>query len=681
MNIKKITEDEVRSLWVQRLSDTPNRGGKFGTPGLSAAEIKAVYDALALRIVERYNELVDGMLAGELASLIPSGHEKETLEDLLAGVKSGDLAAYLTVDGIRTLAALAAAFDTHAHEGEYAPLVGGKIPPAVLPADYGSALQGLREDILTTEAERAEADEIHDRLLKGLSEAVERLSLKEEESAATDEEQDRLLHLLGESVENIEGREIEQDLSMQRLDGRLADCELLAEKALAKTHLLAGRVKNLALATEGLAYEFSEITGKTRYLPVPQDALPTAAIKRLGGGAPGANAMEIPKEAEMVNATGIHCGKREGDVLRQTRAPLGVDTCWPDIRLSLVPYQKYTVGFDIYIGTDTAAGDAPFVFGCYRNEEGIHLYKKGFTVAERGVWVRRAVTFLAPARTTSAGAYGDSGALMLGYSGSQALGDEGVLFRNLSLDEGETDGSYLSPEGRDPVPVTAICSHGVNLLPFPYPYKNPERSLGGLSFTEMEDGSLVINGTAEKNVSYTLYSENDGLRLPEGTVYIAPLESGSASLYLKLGSAGDVWRSGVAQLSKNDEYHDRYYAYLYITQGSVLENVRIYPFVCLGTSARAPVPYRAPFRYPIPETIASLPGYGRPDNYLDFEDGCYLERRGADGTMLDEELTLPLDDSFLPGGCLEVTPGGMIEFESEAKESVASTVLFEIKKG
>ena len=78
MSIKKITEEEVRSLWVQRLSDTPNRQGKFGTMGLSAAEMKAAYDALPLRLVEAYNTLVDAIEGGELAAFIHTP-EGETL--------------------------------------------------------------------------------------------------------------------------------------------------------------------------------------------------------------------------------------------------------------------------------------------------------------------------------------------------------------------------------------------------------------------------------------------------------------------------------------------------------------------------------------------------------------------------------------------------------------------------
>ena len=32
--IEKITDAEVKSLWIQRLPDAPNRGGRYGTRGI-----------------------------------------------------------------------------------------------------------------------------------------------------------------------------------------------------------------------------------------------------------------------------------------------------------------------------------------------------------------------------------------------------------------------------------------------------------------------------------------------------------------------------------------------------------------------------------------------------------------------------------------------------------------------
>lgn len=139
-HIQKITEQEVRALWVQRLSDTPNRAGRYGTPGLTAAEVKAAYDALSLRIVEAYNTLVDAIESGTLTESIPVLGEKK-LSEVLSDIKSGNLAAYLSVDGFRSLSSLAAEFDTHTHPA-YAPLAGSEEQPFAVgePASGADAL-------------------------------------------------------------------------------------------------------------------------------------------------------------------------------------------------------------------------------------------------------------------------------------------------------------------------------------------------------------------------------------------------------------------------------------------------------------------------------------------------------------------------------------------------------------
>ena len=120
--IEKITDAEVKSLWIQRLPDAPNRGGRYGTRGMNAAELKAAYDALSLRIVSHYNALVDYLNAGGLAGQLPGAREGTNLEEFLEEIRSGSFSTYLTVDGSRSLSALAAAYDAHTHDGVYAPV-------------------------------------------------------------------------------------------------------------------------------------------------------------------------------------------------------------------------------------------------------------------------------------------------------------------------------------------------------------------------------------------------------------------------------------------------------------------------------------------------------------------------------------------------------------------------------
>lgn len=145
--IEKITDEEVRSLWIQRLPDAPNRGGRYGTRGMSAAELKAAYDALSLRIVSHYNALVDHLNNGELSEQLPGAREGTNLSEFLEDIRSGALSAYLTVDGTRTLAALAAAYDTHTHDGVYAPVEDiASLQRAIAEAGQsgGDAIRGVR---------------------------------------------------------------------------------------------------------------------------------------------------------------------------------------------------------------------------------------------------------------------------------------------------------------------------------------------------------------------------------------------------------------------------------------------------------------------------------------------------------------------------------------------------------
>ncbi len=65
MNVRKITEDEIRENSVASLSTRPNEGTGYGRKGLSADELKAAFDALGRLNAMRYNELVEALENGE----------------------------------------------------------------------------------------------------------------------------------------------------------------------------------------------------------------------------------------------------------------------------------------------------------------------------------------------------------------------------------------------------------------------------------------------------------------------------------------------------------------------------------------------------------------------------------------------------------------------------------------
>lgn len=255
MNIRSITEEEVRERWVQRLSDTPNRRGRFGTAGMTAAEMKAAYDALPLLIVGRFNALVDAILTGEINAILPAT-EDESLADLLAGIRSGRFAELLTVDGTRTLTALAAALDTHNHKDAYAPLgEDGRIPPSLLPTGYDPKFE-------EAEQERAEAEARREAVIRAVEETI--AALEERES-----ERDR--------------RESERAMRLETIDARLTDAEATVREDTRLVRALSHTVENLSAASLGMTHTFLEDSTAAVQKRPPDATLPWARILSLGG--------------------------------------------------------------------------------------------------------------------------------------------------------------------------------------------------------------------------------------------------------------------------------------------------------------------------------------------------------------------------------------------------------------
>ncbi len=658
MNIRKITEEEVRSLWVQRLPDTPNRAGRFGAPGMSASEIKKAYDALALRIVERYNELVDSVLAGEVASTLPTGNGDDTLEDFFADVKNGELATYLTVDGERALSALAAAFDCHDHDGEYAPLVNGKLSASLLPDGYESVFADAEADRAAAELERAaeEAERVAEGAGRGAAEG----------------RREALMAAFEETIAAIEESEAERDRRLGDALQTVEEVRAVSEEAAVTAAKLSQEVANLRKATEGVVYEEQEDARPFYRKIVPNGALPYAAIASLGGGCSGATAIDVPDGRSFIDAAGTVCGYTDGGVFYQSANP-GVGARWEGIDLVLVEGAKYTIGFEIFVDplipTNTHGN---YSFGITRNDKWLLCIST--TCPQRGSWVRRTITFTAPSRLTEDGYLSSTGELFLGYTGADELLGTGVRFRHVSVTRGDTD-TYIPRNKGIGVDTTAVVSHGANLVPYPYPAAHAYR--GGVTSKTLKDGTLILNGEALEDISFILYNTQHGLDLPEGEVYIHSAIAPGVELILITGE--ELRFQNKAVLSRDDQYFGRYFLYLYIHKGTVFENKRILPFLCLG-GAREPVMYRAPIRYEIPEEVRALPGYGITGNHLDLEAGVFRQTVDEEGIALAKEAVTPLPEDFVRGCVLPVEAGGFITMENAGCEAVDSTVIYEIKK-
>ncbi|MBO7762085.1 MAG: hypothetical protein J6T24_04750 [Clostridia bacterium] len=275
MSIRRITEEEVQALWVQRLPDTPNRTARFGTAGLSAREMKAAYDALPLRIVEHFNEVVDLILGDGLAEAIGTPLGK-SLAAFFRDITSGEAAAYLTVDGTRTLAALAAALDTHAHDGRYVPLSeDGRIAGEYLPESLAELLPGEEERIhaetarATAEAARATAE----------GERAEAEKKRAEAAAAAES----VIAAVREAEEARTVREAAREARLLSVEERISEAE---ERSETTERTLIGHsitLQNLAAAARGNTHVFTSDTERRYRKTVPEDVLPYARLVALGG--------------------------------------------------------------------------------------------------------------------------------------------------------------------------------------------------------------------------------------------------------------------------------------------------------------------------------------------------------------------------------------------------------------
>lgn len=85
--LPNISQAEASSLGVVSLADRPNEGSRYGSGGLSAAELKKRFDALPNFIREKYNKIVDMLAGADAAKYITIGDAEsplgETLYDFL----------------------------------------------------------------------------------------------------------------------------------------------------------------------------------------------------------------------------------------------------------------------------------------------------------------------------------------------------------------------------------------------------------------------------------------------------------------------------------------------------------------------------------------------------------------------------------------------------------------------
>lgn len=89
---QKITQAEIDARAVSNMPIRPNDRSSYGMGGMNAAQVRARFDALALLVIARYNELIEEIESGELV-----GENDDKLTKLLADVLDGNLSGRLQV--------------------------------------------------------------------------------------------------------------------------------------------------------------------------------------------------------------------------------------------------------------------------------------------------------------------------------------------------------------------------------------------------------------------------------------------------------------------------------------------------------------------------------------------------------------------------------------------------------
>lgn len=107
MALDKITADKIYEHSMERVANRPTAAARFGTGGLSPAQLKARYDQLSLDAINKINELIDKIKAGAdgdtilkyMQTPIPGDDDDtpRTLYELLQDITNGNVATYLTL--------------------------------------------------------------------------------------------------------------------------------------------------------------------------------------------------------------------------------------------------------------------------------------------------------------------------------------------------------------------------------------------------------------------------------------------------------------------------------------------------------------------------------------------------------------------------------------------------------
>ena len=162
----------------------------------------------------------------------------------------------------------------------------------------------------------------------------------------------------------------------------------------------------------------------------------------------------------------------------------------------------------------------------------------------------------------------------------------------VQLELGSTATEYEPPiTGREL--TVNVC--GKNLLK--YPYYDTTKTINGVTFTDNGDGSVLVNGTATKNVYFSL---NSNKAFPAGK-YVLGKSKDNVVIYIdkylnnvfyqRIATSIETVRELIFNVSEEDAQKYTYRFGIQLNKDNIADNVTIYPQLELGDTATAYEPY------------------------------------------------------------------------------------------
>ncbi len=222
------------------------------------------------------------------------------------------------------------------------------------------------------------------------------------------------------------------------------------------------------------------------------------------------------------------------------------------------------------------------------------------------------------------------GVSLVVYSGTVC---DDVVF-SPQIEEGATATAYT--KGVAPAAVT-VQRYGKNLIPYPYNFTSKHAS--GVTFTANEDGSIVVNGTANADTGIRLV---ENLPLQTGTTYtLSGCPSGDNRLLMSGATySGNVYDAGngATFTATGAPDSDGYRVNFLLTAGKVYNNVVFSPQIEVGNAVTAYEPY-------IPPTEHTPAADGTVAGVLTLDPTITLTTDSA-GAVLEAEYSRDVNKAF-----------------------------------